>query len=367
MHVCELILAPAIGGAESNAFRLADELTGLGHAVEVVALDAPRGSRSELDRPVRVLRRPPRVGRKLGRLAALRDHLRGARYDVVLAHTFIPNLYARAASASDARRTPVVVGLQSGGDDFASLRARALELTLMPVTAAVVAASPEVGQRYVDRFPAAAGRCSVIPNGVDKGRSPPRPSATEPTRFALVGRITPVKSIETAILGFARFAGRPGNADCRLRIVGPDTDPAYAAELRQLAADVGGGRIVFPGPAADPFEAERVDVLIHASQHEAGASLAVLEAAARGIPVVCSDWPSIAATIGQNCATFPIGDWSELALRLAEVRADWPGALERAARAWRFVPDIRDTGRRYVDVLESVVGRRALRPGESGP
>jgi glycosyltransferase involved in cell wall biosynthesis len=201
---------------------------------------------------------------------------------------------------------------------------------------------------------------------VDKGTSPPRPTATEPTRFALVGRITPVKSIETAILGFARFAGRPGNGDCQLRVVGPDTDPAYAAELRRLAADVGGGRIVFPGAAAEPFEAERIDVLIHASQHEAGASLAVLEAAARGIPVVCSDWPSIAATIGQNCATFPIGDWRELALRLAAVRDDWPGALERAARAWRFVPDIRDTGRRYVDVLESVVGRRALRPGEPG-
>jgi glycosyltransferase involved in cell wall biosynthesis len=360
MRVCEVILAPAIGGAESNAFRLADELTELGHAVDVVALDRPPGDRSQLERQVPVVPRPARVGRKLGRLAALRGHLRRARYDVVLAHTFLPNLYARAASAGAPPRVPVVVGLQSGGDDFASLRARALELTLLPVTAAVVAASPEVRQRYLRRFPAAAGRCSVIPNGVPKAASAPRPLAELPTEFALVGRITPVKSVETAIRGFAEFARQPGNADCRLRIVGPDSDPSYAAGLRRLAAEVGDGRVTFPGPAVDPFAAGRVDVLIHASEHEAGASLAVLEAAARGIPVVCSDWPSIAATIGHNCTTFPIGDWRRLAVALSEVRDDWSGAIERAARAWRLVPDIRETARTYVEVLESVVERRPV-------
>jgi glycosyltransferase involved in cell wall biosynthesis len=357
MRICEVTLAPRIGGAETVALELADQLEALGHDVDIVALDGADRFESNRLAGVEVLRRPRWArGDRLGRLGSLRRHLRSGRYDVVLAHTYLPNLYARVASATTAVRAPVVVTLQSAVDDFARPSDRRVEGALLPWTSAVVAVSAELRRQYEAYFPHARGRVWHIPNGVAKPSLGRPVDGTRPRHFACIGRICRQKDIETALRGFAAFASGVGET-VQLTIAGPDSEPAYAAEMRRLADALPGRSITFSGPLDAPFDELRVDVLVHAAEHE-GHPVTLMEAGARAVPIVCADVDAVSGAVDGHCSTFSPGNWEGLASTLDQVYRSWPAARSVAARAYASVPDSAATARAYEELFLELVGGR---------
>lgn len=136
-------------------------------------------------------------------------------------------------------------------------------------------------------------RRQVIYGGVDLARYPMRPELTHDGSIVFLGRVLAHKGIHFLIEGLP-----PGVA---LHVVGPWPDPAYLERLRALAE---GKTVTFHGALPDEEVREilgRAMALVHPTpvdeQGSAGAhelfGLALVEAMARGCPVIASDAASL--------------------------------------------------------------------------
>jgi glycosyltransferase involved in cell wall biosynthesis len=147
----------------------------------------------------------------------------------------------------------------------------------------------------------------------------PRPVTNGPCRLVIVARLHPVKDHRSALLAFRRVLD--ARSDTRLRIVGAGW---LEPELRALAGALRlGDAVDFAGFQADMGRVyDEADVLVHPAIEEAF-GFVVVEAMARGIPVVCTP-RGIAREIiddSVNGLLVPLSDPSALAaamLRLVE-------------------------------------------------
>lgn len=131
-------------------------------------------------------------------------------------------------------------------------------------------------------------KCLVTPNGIDFGRFGAIP-AKEPDGWVDIGavvRLAPIKDVKTLLYAFAELKQRVENA--RLHVIGPDEDKEYAAECRQLAAQLGTPDVVFAGRVDVAGYLPRIDFTMLTSISE-GMPLAVLESLAAGRPCVTTD------------------------------------------------------------------------------
>jgi glycosyltransferase involved in cell wall biosynthesis len=136
--------------------------------------------------------------------------------------------------------------------------------------------------------PSTSERTRVIPNGVPTQRFAPDPDPTDPGPVAVfVGRVDPLKDIETLLSAFA--LSRRTVPDARLEIWGPETDPDYSALLRHQVADAGlGAAVDFRGPTSVPVDAfNRGRVVVQSSVSE-GMPFSLLEAMSCARPVVAT-------------------------------------------------------------------------------
>ncbi|HEY9541518.1 MAG TPA: glycosyltransferase family 4 protein [Luteimonas sp.] len=164
--------------------------------------------------------------------------------------------------------------------------------------AAVVTASQERRQHYIDNNYVSAGKVSCIPLGIDLDRFRPDPAMRERTRrlagadegtllLGTVGHFGADKGVDLAIGAFQAFLRRNPGRDARLLVLGRG-DPAQESEMRSLVAPEFAARIGFVGFQTDP---ERwfpgFDVLLHGARREAF-GLVLAEAQACGVPVVAA-------------------------------------------------------------------------------
>jgi polysaccharide biosynthesis protein PelF len=131
----------------------------------------------------------------------------------------------------------------------------------------------------------------IIPNGIDvtKFAAVPRDAAPRRPTVVMIGRIVPIKDIRTFIVAVALLKDLVPNVSAIL--IGPeDEDPEYAASCRQLVQQVGAeSAIDFLGRVPDVLKyLSSADVLALSSISEAQ-PMAVLEAAATGLPIVSTD------------------------------------------------------------------------------
>lgn len=131
----------------------------------------------------------------------------------------------------------------------------------------------------------------IIPNGIDftKFAAVPRDAAQRRPTVVMIGRIVPIKDIRTFIIAVALLKDLVPNVSAIL--IGPeDEDPEYAASCRQLVQQVGAeSAIDFLGRVPDVLKyLSSADVLALSSISEAQ-PMAVLEAAATGLPIVSTD------------------------------------------------------------------------------
>jgi len=176
-----------------------------------------------------------------------------------------------------------------------------------------------------------------IPNGVESPGGPFDPrvlqrwSLTEGRYVLFVGRLVRQKQVEDLIQAWRQLAALP--AEWRLAIVGDADQGAYGDLLRREAR--GDESIVFTGLQTG---AELASLLAGAAifvspTRSEGASIAVLEALANGVPTVLSDIPENRAVAERWAIYFEAGDPAALAAELSNVMADLHRARARATQA----------------------------------
>lgn len=160
-----------------------------------------------------------------------------------------------------------------------------------------------------------------IKNGVDidgfayRERTLP----ADPIRFLTVGSLIPVKNQTLLLKVFATLEEQRGPKDY-LTIVG---DGELRNELKNKAQELGiSGRVAFTGTVEDvlPY-LYHSDVFVMTSHYE-GVSLALLEAAATGLPLIVSATGGTPELVGENALMFEDDTESQLISAIIRVTDD---------------------------------------------
>lgn len=212
-------------------------------------------------------------------------------------------------------------------------RGRLQERVVFAAASALTA--PSIPQlELIARLGAASRR---VPLGVDcvqawPARAPVPRRVDEPARLIHVASLNRVKDQPTLLRALAELAR--GLQAVHLDIVGEDT---LAGAIPRLARELGlTDNIRFHG-----FMTQRqllplmqaAHVLVLSSRHEAG-PVAVLEAAAVGVPTVGTAVGHVVEWAPQAALAVPVGDWQSLAAALYRVLTDEALRLRLARAAW---------------------------------
>lgn len=370
---------PVIGGAETQARRLAAELRRQGASVEVWTgrWNASWPAEEVVDTvPVRRLGSMPdtpvvRIRRWIFTAALLRALMReGRRFDVIHVHQVLYPAFVASLAAWRLGR-PCIARISSTGptSDFRMAARgglgvqRALTRRLLTRVVAVSARS-EADCRAAGYRPEQVVR---IPNGIlVPDTAPPREARTG-AHVVYVGGLRPEKRVEDLLRAWLA-AGQPG----RLTIVG---DGGERKRLEAIAAPAR-GTVEFLGEVVDPTAWVRsADVFVIASSGE-GMSNALLEAMAAGCACVATFVGGNVDLLGPELAgspppgrylrgsaglLVPPGDVDALACALrdlsrdAEVRAALGAAGHRRCREGFAIADVT---RAYLALYRSLAGGR---------
>ena len=374
----------ARGGAEIEVAQLAGALHGRGWNVSVVSLLRPSALESELAAigvPVFSLGMRPGKPNPLA-WARLARILRRTKPHILHGHMFHANLMARGIrlicpvpvvistihSIAESSRRSADVGRRSAGVGRRDWLYRVTD-RLSDATVCVSAAAAE---RHAAARAVGRGRLRVIPNGVDTARF--RPDAARRARmrdtlgigdefaWLAAGRLMWKKDYPTML---DAFAGRRAGV---LLITG---EGPLEAELRSLARELG-ARVRFLGLREDiPELMNACDGLLLSSVAE-GLPMALLEAAASGLPSIAADVGGVREAVCDERTGYvvPPGDPAALATamsRLAELPADARQEMARAAREHavaRF--DLRAIAARWVETYTELLERARLSDMEPG-
>ncbi|MQA90439.1 MAG: glycosyltransferase [Gemmatimonas sp.] len=264
-------------------------------------------------------------------------------------------------------RRPVVVHV-AGGElvylpevSFGARRKRRRALARFVVRHAdrVTAASGPM----LDLVSRAGGRPIRIPLGVDTTvwrPEPPRPRpSNRPARLVQVGSLTPVKDHATLLHAMARLtaAGRPVVAD----FIGEDTSGGVVQRLARAlgVADRATFHGFVPQRRAVPI-VRAADLMVVASRHEAG-PVAMLEAAAVGVPTVGTEVGHVADWAPEAATAVPIGDAVALARAVDDLLQDDARrlAIARRAQLMAIREDADWTCTRFEEVYAGLAGAPA--------
>jgi len=268
---------------------------------------------------------------------------------VVHTHSMMPNYYACAARCWQRFRFRVVCTRHDMGSQIVGDRREWLFRWSVRLTDRVIMVSQGVLEHFVGGRIVSPRKAVVVLNGIRLDR-PVRsdPDARAKARTTLgvsaetfvigcVGRLVPLKDHATAIRALA-LLGRESPVAARIRLVIIGAGP-LSGELRTLALSCGvEQQVVLLGERGDVAELlPGLDVFVMPSLTE-GHSIALLEAAAAGLPIVATAVggnPEIIAD-GVTGLLVPAGKPEPLAerLRLILSDADLADRLGSGARRW---------------------------------
>jgi len=383
LHVPRRFVAEEWGGTETVLLEIARQQQRAGERPEIVTSMALATRRCEEIGGVPVRRYPycyPFFGLSAGDRAAM-DKKGGnllslslfasllAARDVRLYHAHaLKRLGGEVRTAARLRRKPFVVSLHGGVFD---VPAAEREQMLRPIEGkyewgkgfGALFGSRRIlddadyvicvgrGEMEKARESLPHDRIAYLPNGVDCAKFANGDGAAfrhkhhipaEAFLILNISRIDTQKNQRLLVEAFARFhAQRPG---ARLLLIGPETQPAYAAELRSLIASNGLGEAarLLPGMRNDDPDLvnafHAADVFVLPSMHEPF-GIVVLEAWSSGCPVLASAVGGLRGLIRDDDTgwLFPPGTpdaAADLAARLLRL-ADEPAVRARLADAGR--------------------------------
>jgi glycosyltransferase involved in cell wall biosynthesis len=350
MKVLHVITGLDVGGAE---LQLDAVLQHTRNDADVVTLYNPGPVADKLrEHGIRVRDLGMHRNTQLGALLRLYKIIRAGRYDVVHAHLYRAQVYARPAARL--ARTPVIVTTEhSIGETHLERRkmtrsVRALYLASELASDATIAVADIVRDR-LERWGVPAQKITVIPNGLDfDGLSfDPASRAAVREQFGIhpdayvmgtLGRLDANKRFDLAI-----EAAAPLLSDrCKLLIVGRGADDE---RLRAAAATAGvAEHVIFGGYQADMTAMLcAMDLNLSTSVQETF-GLSVLEALSNGLPVLYTTCPALDG-ISTDRARQVEGNVTAL-------RAEMAKELEAGFRPRQPVTEVMD-----VYGIESVAGR----------
>jgi glycosyltransferase involved in cell wall biosynthesis len=336
MKILQVLLSPRIGGAETLADSLSSEWTLMGASCKTHYLDADNSSTRS----------------RRSRMASLSRTIREWRPDILVSHSALPNLYSRLVAP---RRLPVVAVLHSATDDFASRSLRWSERLVRLRTAAIVGVSQGQIDQYIGRF---GSRVPIrrIPNGIRRDAHPKEQFQKVPLTAVTVARLAAQKNPHVWAKT-ARLLALHG-PDLRLDWWGPrSVDGGLDNVVSKDSLE--GSRGSYRGATTDPISALRSsDFLFHPADREAH-SIGILEAAAVGLPVVCS--ATVAATLPPEivAVSFTDGVAESAVEALRTVYDDWARYAERALGAASGIMEefsISNCASKYVEMFEELLG-----------
>jgi phosphatidyl-myo-inositol alpha-mannosyltransferase len=313
------------GGVGRHVEALAQELTGLGHEVRLMAPYDPD------DRLARVLHRgaapQPRplpdyvipLGRTFGlpmngavsnlsgpfgeTIGVLGRELRSGNYDLV--HVHEPNAPVVSWYAAEAARAPVVATFHTYStgllvNKFAANVAGVRRLySKLGARIAVSEAARWTAQRFY------GGRYRIVPNGVDLSAARPDPRRpNEQLQILFVGRADERKGLPVLLRAFEALRG--AGVDAQLTVAGP-----AAEEVEPLLLEPEGVEIAGPVDEAEKWRLlGSADLLCAPSLGRESFGMVLTEAFASGTPVVASDIAGYrdVARDGQDSVLVPVGD-----------------------------------------------------------
>ena len=312
MHVLHIIDSLHGGGAETSLVEVVPGLRSRGVRISIATLFPDDGVFDEQLKELGVVH-VRLVGNPVRRISELRSVIRSLKPDLVNTTLLFSNLAGRVATRGV--RTPVVTTLanQDYGPEhransrYGSWSVRAvqgLDMISSPLTVRFHAVSEDVARVMSSRLRISSNRISVVHRGRDparlgvpsmdrrlRARALLQLHQTAPVVLS-VGRLDLQKGIETTIDAFRHLrtrmpdavlliAGRPGNA----------ADAVRAEAERMPSIRLLGHRTDAPDLMC------AADALSFPSRWE-GLSGALVEAMALRLPIVASEIPSVAETIG---------------------------------------------------------------------
>lgn len=228
-----------------------------------------------------------------------------------------------------------LLALATANDTYQALYARFYEglVSLAYAEATVIAPVCDYNRGWELELGADDARIEVIHNGVDPDGFTTQPLPDGPPVIGFVGRLDPLKDVECLLNAVALLAPRwPG---LRLRIWGPDSDPAYAARCRARAAAPDLASVVsFEGMTTDPSSAYAACHVVVSSSISEGFPYGVIEAMLCGRAVVATDVGGVAEALGDGGITVAPREPVRLALAIDTLLDD--GRDECAARGRRL-------------------------------
>jgi glycosyltransferase involved in cell wall biosynthesis len=160
-----------------------------------------------------------------------------------------------------------------------------------------------------------------VHNGIDQDRFPFDPAEPDAPVLVFVGRIDPLKDIETLLRSFALV--REAVPGARLRMFGPRTHAAYARRVDDLAVELElGSSAVFEGPVDAPAVAYHAGQVVLLTSISEGFPFAVLEAMACGRPVIATDVGGVAEAVADSGLMVPPRDPAAVARAAIELLGD---------------------------------------------
>lgn len=363
MRIAMITNQLALGGAETQMAALARAVAAAGHEVRVVSLLPPCALAAELEAdgvPVFAtnLRRP-------GGVVDLIRFFNRFRPEVAHAHLFHANLAARIARL--VCPIPVVIStihsLAESSRRSADVRWRdRLYRVTDTLSDATVCVAGAVAKRHIEAKAVSAARARVIPNGVDTARFRPDAEARRGMRESLglgdrftwvaVGRLIWKKNYALMLDAMARA----GAGVLLIAGAGPDED-----RLRETASRTGVDARLLGNRADVPALLNAGDALVLSSDVE-GLPMALLEAAACGLPAVATDVGGVRDIVedGRTGFVVPPGDAAALAAAMArmaalpaEERAGMGAAArDRAAAEFELSAVVRRWVALYAELLE---------------
>jgi polysaccharide biosynthesis protein PelF len=224
-------------------------------------------------------------------------------------------------------------------------------------------------KRWEERLGADGSRVRTVYNGVDPGAFPAVTDEPAVPTISWVGRIDPIKDLETLLHAFARVTREMPEA--RLRIFGappPGREP-YLERCRALAADLGiDGSATFEGripEIRDAYAAGHVVVLCSISE---GFPYSLVEAMTCGRPCVATDVGGVSEALTEESGiVVPPRDPAALAAACLKLLRDddlrkSAGATARRRALEHFTVDQAVTAFDGIYTLMGV-GCRVLPPG----